>query len=90
MDFLLLPVLNNFFRAPLSSNIYKELENELSNVAPQSKKQDATTDEIETKITDLYQEIMRPFQNFEVDDNEEWSLDYLFEKYIKVAHSTNM
>lgn len=51
------------------------------------RRQDTKTNEIETQLTDLYHEIMRPFKNFEVNDNEEWTMDYLFRKHIKAAHN---
>lgn len=81
---------NIFCRPPITNNIYKELESELSNVAPLLQKQDSKMSEIETQMSDLFQEIMRPFKNFDVDDNKEWSMDYLFQKHIKAANSNKM
>lgn len=79
-----------FFRQPVTNSIYKELETELSSVAPLLQREDSKMNEVETQLPDLYQEIMRPFKNFEVDDNEEWTIDYLFQKHIKAAHSNKI
>lgn len=51
------------------------------------RRHDSKSSEIESQLTDLYQEIMRPFKIFDVDDDEEWTMEHLFQKHIKAAHN---